>query len=94
VAWTIEYSETARKFLEKFDQSNRRRIREFLENRVAGLENPRELGKALQGDFRKYWSYRVGDMRVICNIQDQRVVVLVVAIGNRREVIDRPLGRN
>lgn len=86
MVWTIEYSETARKFLEKSDQSSRHRIREFLEHRVADLENPRELGKALKGEFRKFWSYRVGDMRVICNIQDQRVVVLVVAIGNRREI--------
>ena len=86
MAWTIEYSETARKFLEKSDQSSRRRIREFLEHRVASHESPRDLGKALLGDFRKYWSYRVGDMRVICDIQDQRVVVLVVAIGNRRDV--------
>ncbi len=86
MAWTIEYSETARKFVEKTDSQTRRRIRELMEGKVAGLDDPRGLGKALKGGLRAFWSYRAGDMRVICDIQDRRLVVLVVAIGNRREI--------
>lgn len=86
MAWTIEYSRTARKFLEKTDSQTRDRVRDFLEVRLVAHGHPRELGKALKGAFGDFWSYRVGDLRIICDLMDGRMVVLVVAIGNRREV--------
>jgi mRNA interferase RelE/StbE len=86
VAWTLEYTATARKRIEKLDAQTRKRIRAFLEERVAVLDDPRGLGKPLKGRFASVWSYRVGDNRVICDIQDARVVILVVTVGNRREV--------
>lgn len=56
-------------------------------DRVAKLDNPRSIGDALTGpDFGQYWRYRVGDYRIICEIQDKKVVVLVLRIGHRREV--------
>lgn len=64
-----------------------KRIITFLETRIATLEDPRQTGKALQGStLGKLWRYRVGDYRIICELQDQRLVVLVVEIGHRREV--------
>lgn len=86
MAWTIEYSRTARKFFEKTDPRTRRQIRVFCEVRLASLEDPRGLGKALKGRLGNFWGYRSGDMRVICDIQDHKLVILVVAIGNRRDV--------
>jgi mRNA interferase RelE/StbE len=86
VAWTIEYARSARKAVEKLDPQTRGRLRRFLEVRVAELEDPRSIGKALTGPLASFWSYRLGDHRVLCEIQDRRVVILVVTIGNRRDV--------
>jgi len=87
LAWTIEYTETARKQLRKLDQQQARRIVEFMDERISGKHDPRERGKALTGStFGVYWRYRVGDYRIICDIQDETLCVLVVRIGNRRDV--------
>jgi mRNA interferase RelE/StbE len=86
LAWTIEYAETARKQLRKLDKPAARRIVEFMDKRVAPSDDPRELGKALKGSLGDLWRYRVGDFRVLCDIQDRRLTVLVLQVGNRREV--------
>ena len=87
MAWTIEYTETARKQLRKLDWQQARRIVEFMDERISGEHDPREGGKALTGStFGVYWRYRVGDCRIICDIQDERLCVLVVRIGYRRDV--------
>jgi mRNA interferase RelE/StbE len=84
VAWTIEFTTAVQKHAKGLDPVIRKRIRNFLNERLAAHENSRELGEghALGG----YWRYKVGDYRIICDIQDQRLVVLVVEIGHRREV--------
>lgn len=86
MAWTIDYAETALGQLRKLDQQTARRIVDFLSERVATLENPRDTGKALTGPFGGFWRYRVGEYRVICDIQDGALRVLVVQVGNRREI--------
>jgi mRNA interferase RelE/StbE len=86
LAWTIEYAETARKQLRKLDKLAARRIIEFMDKRVAPSNDPRELGKALKGSLGDLWRYRIGDFRVLCDIQDRKLTVLVLQIGNRREV--------
>jgi mRNA interferase RelE/StbE len=86
LAWTIKYAETARKQLRKLDKSDARRIAGFMDERVALSDDPRRMGKALKGPLGSLWRYRVGDFRVICDIQDGVLVVLVLQIGNRREV--------
>jgi mRNA interferase RelE/StbE len=87
LAWRIELSATAEKRLTKMGFAETKRIITFLETRIATLEDPRQTGKALQGSkLGKLWRYRVGDYRIICELQDQRLVVLVVEIGHRREV--------
>lgn len=86
MAWTIEYSQTAQKNVSKLDHQTRARIRTFLEQRVAFLDNPRDTGKALQGPLSTLWAYRVGDYRIICDVQDNRLVILVVTIGHRGDV--------
>ena len=87
MAWTIEIDENALKQLAKMGHQEARRIRDFLRNRIAPLADPRQTGKALQGSkFGNLWRYRVGDYRIICDLQDQHLVVMVVEIGHRREV--------
>ncbi len=86
MAWTVDYSETARRQLRKLDKAAARRILDFLDKRIAKLDDPRRLGKALSGPLGTFWSYRIGDYRAICEIRDQSVTVLVLRIGHRREV--------
>jgi mRNA interferase RelE/StbE len=86
LAWRIELTETANKQLAKLDKVEARRITNFLRERLAATDNPRHTGKALSGPLGGLWRYRVGDYRLICEIQDGVLCVLVLKIGNRREV--------
>jgi len=86
LVWNVRFTDRARKELKKLDRVTQARIGSFLETRIAGTENPRRIGAALQGSMSAYWKYRVGDYRIICSISDQVVTVLVLSIGNRREV--------
>jgi mRNA interferase RelE/StbE len=86
LAWTIDYADTAKGQLRKLDRQTARRIVDYMNERIATLDNPRSTGKALTGPIGSLWRYRVGDCRVICEIQDGALRVLVVQVGNRREV--------
>ena len=86
MAWTLDYTDTARGQLRKLDKQTARRILDCLDERIAGQDNPRSAGKALTGPLGGLWRYRVGNCRVICEIQDGALRVLVVQVGNRREV--------
>jgi mRNA interferase RelE/StbE len=87
LAWTVSYTETARKQLRKLDRPVARRLVDFLDERVAGEADPRSTGKALTGPvLGAFWRYRVGDYRIICDLQDGALVVLVLQIGNRKDV--------
>jgi mRNA interferase RelE/StbE len=87
LAWRIDLTATAAKQLGKLDKAEAKRITAFLRQRLATLEDPRSTGKALTGpQLGAYWRYRVGDYRVICDIQDGALCILVIEVGNRREV--------
>jgi len=87
LAWTIDFQADAIKELKKMGHNESARIRDFLHTRVKPLDNPRQLGEALQGEhFKHLWRYKVGKYRIICDIQDKKLVVLVVEVGHRREV--------
>ena len=86
MAWTIEYTDTARTQLRNLDRKTARRIVDYMGERVAPLDNPRSVGRALTGPLGGLWRYRVGNCRMICDIQDRVMRVLVVKTGNRREV--------
>ncbi len=85
MAWKIEISPTAQKQLGQLDKPVRRRILKFLHERVSKLDDPRKIGARLQGPLGEFWRYRVGDYRLICSLEDDRLVVLVLRIGHRRE---------
>jgi mRNA interferase RelE/StbE len=87
MAWSIELGPMAKHQLKQLDPQVARRISRFLFERVANLEDPRSIGEALKGSERgDLWKYRVGDYRIIADIEDKLVRILVVRIGNRREV--------
>ena len=87
MAWRIELDPAAERELDKIDPQMARRILIFLRDRVALLDNPRSTGEALKGSrLGEFWKYRVGDYRIISKIEDGALRILVVKIGNRREV--------
>lgn len=87
MAWRIELTATAVKQISKLDKSEAKRITSFLRQRLATLDDPRSTGKALTGpQLGAYWRYRVGDYRIICEIQDDALCVLGIETGNRRDV--------
>ena len=87
MAWRIEFSDTAVKQLVKLDRPVAKRIQLFLRERLAPLDNPRSIGDALKGsELGEFWRYRVGNWRLICQIEDRRIVITVLRLGNRRSV--------
>jgi mRNA interferase RelE/StbE len=87
MAWTVELSTLAQRNLDQLDPQIARRILAFLHERVTRLDDPRNIGEALKGArLGELWKYRVGDYRLICDLQDKALRVLVVRVGNRREV--------
>jgi mRNA interferase RelE/StbE len=87
VAWAIEFENAAAKELVKLGKPAAARIVRFLSERIALLENPRDLGQALKGSaLGEFWKCRVGDYRLICKIVDAQITIVVVRVGNRREV--------
>lgn len=87
MVWIIEFDPSAEKELGKLDAQQSKRILSFLFDRVAQLGNPRSIGEALKGSrFNTLWKYRVGDYRIITSIEDNIARILVIRIGNRKEV--------
>ena len=87
MAWKVELDPAAERELGKIDQQTARRILTFLHSRVAQLEDPRSIGSALKGSrLGAFWKYRVGDYRIIASIEDGALRILVMRIGNRKEV--------
>jgi mRNA interferase RelE/StbE len=87
LAWQIKFDDASKKDLAKLDKQIAKRIMTFLRERVATLDDPRSIGEALKGSkLGKFWKYRVGDYRIISSIEDSTVCILVVRIGNRKEV--------
>ena len=87
MAWQINYTGTALKHLSKLDKSVAKKIVDFMDERIAVLQDPRDSGKALTGPvFGAYWRYRIGDYQNICTIQDTVLCVLVVETGSRKDI--------
>jgi mRNA interferase RelE/StbE len=86
MAWKVELDPAAARELNKLDPQIARRLLSFLHGRLAQLEDPRSIGEALKGSkLGDLWKYRVGDYRLIADIQDSRLRILIIRIGNRRE---------
>ena len=86
MAWRIEFVPAAAKEFKKLGKAEAARIIATLERRIATLDDPRSLGSALTGDLGGLWRWRIGDYRVIARIEDERITILVVRVGHRRDV--------
>jgi mRNA interferase RelE/StbE len=83
--WQIEFKKRATQEINKLDKPQRERIRTFLED-LSTRDNIRVMGRALQGKLSSYWRYRVGDYRLICQIKDSELIILVINAGHRKEI--------
>lgn len=86
MAWRIEINRTATQQIKKLDRNAQKSIQRFLRERLSQADNPRQWGRALQGEMRGLWRYRVGDYRLICDIQDEKITILVLELGHRKDV--------
>ena len=88
MSYTIRFTPKAAKQVRKLDSASGKRIRDFLEQKLSQLENPRQLGKKLVNE--EFWRYRVGDYRVLTNIDDDQILILIVEVAHRREIYSKP----
>jgi mRNA interferase RelE/StbE len=86
LVWAIEITRTAEKQIKKLDAPAQKSIVRFLRDRLKSVENPRQWGKPLRDDKKGLWRYRVGDYRLICDIQDERITVLVLEVAHRKDI--------
>ena len=88
MSWVYRFDERALKELQKLGPQVSREVVTYLDERIAGEEDPRRFGKGLKAELAGLWRYRVGDYRILCQIKVREVVVVVVAVGHRKNVYD------
>ena len=88
MTWTVEFDDAAAKELRKLDKQTQQEILRFFRKRIATDEDPRRFGKPLSHDLAGLWRYRVGNYRMICNIEDGKLLVLVLRVGHRKDVYE------
>ena len=86
--YSVVVSKQALKELEKLDKQTARFIVSWITKNLEGCENPRNKGKPLKGKLCKFWRYRIGDYRILCEIKDKEIIIIIVAVGHRREIYD------
>ena len=86
--WSVEFDNAAAKELRKLDRQGQKEILRYFRERIATDEDPRRFGKPLSRDLAGLWRYRVRNYRMICNIEDDKLVVLVLRVGHRKDVYE------
>ena len=84
--YDVEYSKTAMNTIKKMDSSASKLIRTWIEKNLMNKENPRIKGKALTGDSKGLWHYRVGDYRILADIQGNKIGILILDMGHRSKI--------
>ena len=84
--YKVDYDRKAKKQLDKMDSSVSKRIYAWIDEHLEGCEDPTAYGKPLAGKLKGYWSYRVGDYRIIADIQDDKILILITEVGHSREI--------
>ena len=84
--YNVEYSKIAMNAIKKMESSTSKLIRTWIEKNLIDTENPRVKGKALTGDLKELWRYRVGDYRILADIKDDKIVILILDIGHRSKI--------
>ncbi len=88
MSWDYSISEKALKQLKKLDKQTAKQIIDYLDARITGTEDPRQWGKQLKGELNNIWRYRRGDYRILCLLQDEVFVVLVLEAGHRKNIYE------
>lgn len=88
MTWIVEFDEAARKELRKLDRQSQQDILRYLRERIATDEDPRRFGKPLVRELAGLWRYRIQNYRLICNIEDEKLTVLVLRVGHRKDVYE------
>lgn len=86
MAWQVEFTDVALKSLKKMDKQEAALIIGYIEKKLVGDIDPRSFGKPLVSNHKGKWRYRIGDYRILCRIEDQRVVIVIVLVGNRSSI--------
>ena len=86
MTFRVELTDKAKKFLKKLDPTTAMLITRWLRKNLEGCTDPRAHGKGLKGNRSGEWRYRIGDYRVIADIQDDKILILVLEIGHRRDI--------
>ena len=89
MTWKVEFDNRSRKELRKLDPETQKRLLHWISENLAGEINPRDYGTSLKGRFRGLWRYRVGDYRIVCQIKDEDILILILRIAHRKDVYDR-----
>lgn len=88
MSWEYRLEESAKADLCALGPSVAAQIKEYLETRIKGSANPEQFGKPLRGELKGFWRYRVRDYRILCRLEKQVLVVVVVAVGHRSDIYD------
>jgi mRNA interferase RelE/StbE len=88
LAWRIKYADSVLKQLKKLDKQIARQIIDYMSQKVAVLDDPKTQGKALTGELGELWRYRLGDFRIVCQIENEEVTIIVVRVAHRSTVFD------
>ncbi len=86
MSYSVQYSKQAIKELKKLDRFTRQMIYSWIDKNLSDCEDPRQHGKALTANRKGQWRYRIGDYRLICDIQDDKLVILALTVGHRRDI--------
>ncbi len=86
MTWTVKFTKQAEKQFNKLDRPIQQRIVNFLNDRIKPLDNPKQIGKPLQGNLAEYWAYRIGDYRLLVVFEDENLVVIVTELAHRRHI--------
>ena len=89
MCYSVEFSTNARRFIKKLDNYTKTVIKNWINKNLEGCTNPFQHGKPLTADKKGLWRYRVGDYRLICDVQQDKVIIIIVEIGHRRDIYKR-----
>jgi len=84
--YELKYEARAVKQIKKLDSATRKLIKSWIEKNLLNTDNPRQHGKVLTGSLSQYWRYRVGDYRILAEINDAEIIIIIVEVGHRRDI--------
>lgn len=86
MSYKVEYSKSAQKQIKKMDQYTKVMLTRWITKNLVDCSNLRQHGKVLKGNLKNQWRYRVGDYRILCDIEDDKLIILVINVGHRKEI--------